>query len=209
MSVIHNFRERLEWSAALSDEPAWIDFYRRVWPDMVSATRIDGRCDFQLRGVDRQILRAAGQSIFVDEKKREKDYGDLLLEVWDQVPLADYDEGARRLTVKPIKHGWATDPGKATHFVVYAVPSAGKAYLLPFEILRLTLERCLPEWKRSPAMYPKAARNRDYWTINVAVTWPVLAEEMAATMVQRFTAGGELPEPLCTGTQTSFNWGAD
>jgi hypothetical protein len=86
--VIHDFQERLEYSATLSDEPAWVSFYRRLWPDMISAVRIDKNSQFQKWGIDREILLPNGKRFSIDEKKREMDYGDLLLEEWNRSHLS-------------------------------------------------------------------------------------------------------------------------
>ena len=205
-STVHSFHQQLAWSGDLSDEPAWVDFYRAIWPDMISCVRLDGKSDLQLAGVDRVIYRANGLREFrIDEKKRKKDYGDIALEVWDQVPLGKFD-GARVLPGQ-WKRGWAVDPKKVCDFVVYAILPSQRAYLLPFELLRLTMVRWLPTWKADGTKYPKAARNRDYWTINVAVPWSVLNTAMTDTMTMRF-GGSELtlPEPVTTAMQTTFSW---
>ena len=45
-AVIHNFQDQLEYSAELSDEMAWVAFYKRLWPDMIAAVRIDKNSQF-------------------------------------------------------------------------------------------------------------------------------------------------------------------
>lgn len=208
-SVVHYFRERLAWSANLSDEPSWIEFYRSIWPDMISCVRLDGRSDFQLRGVDRVLFRAEGLApIRIDEKKRSTDYGDILLEVCDLVPMDRFDFATRTLSPGKYKRGWATDPAKVCDFIVYAVVPAQRAYLLPFETLRLTLYEHFRDWSMDRRRYPHGSKNPGYWTINVAVDWPTLSAAMADTMVRRFGGGAlALPAPVTSGTQTTFGWG--
>lgn len=193
-TVTHYFRERLEWSAAVSDEPSWLSFYQGIWPDLHAAIRIEGRCEWQLRGVDRLLVLGGGKQILIDEKKREKDYGDILLEVWDGVPFDEYDAELRKLTARPTKKGWAWNPHKMTDYVAYSIPTAGKAYLLPYELLRMTMERKIDGWKQDSQKYPKAARNPSYWTINVAVPWDVLSAALAETMIVAFPS--VLPEAV-------------
>ena len=184
--IVHEFKDCLRYSELDSDEPTWDAFYRSVWPDMISAARIQANCEWQRQGVDRVLFLSGGRHVFVDEKKRKKDYGDILLEVWDQVPRDQFDTERKRLKVRPKKRGWAWDDKKRTDFVVYAIPSAGKAYLLPFELLRLTMVRELDGWKKDRSMYPKVASNRDYLTINVAVSWEKLSAAMGATMLRLY-----------------------
>ena len=55
-SVTHNFQERLKFSADLSDEPSWVEFYRRLWPEMITCVRLDKLSKWQLAGIDREIV---------------------------------------------------------------------------------------------------------------------------------------------------------
>src|SRR5215510_13542765 len=80
--LIHRFSDQLEYSSGLSDEPAWIAFYRGLWPDLMLVIRIDRDSEWQRHGVDREIVMPNGKRFYIDEKKRKKDYGDVLLEEW-------------------------------------------------------------------------------------------------------------------------------
>ena len=107
-AVIHDFRERLDWSNELSDEAAWVSFYRGLWPGMVSAVRVDANCPAQRSGVDRLLYLPDNRTVRIDEKKREKDYGDFLAEV---VSVAHrYDPAAKRYARDGRdKPGWCID----------------------------------------------------------------------------------------------------
>jgi len=129
-AVIHNFQDQLEYSAKLSDEASWVSFYKRLWPDMIAAVRIDKNSQFQKWGIDREILLPNGKRFSIDEKKRKLDYGDLLLEEWS---VADFDYENRKV-IRGKKIGWALDPEKRCDFVAYAVQSSGKCFLLPFAV---------------------------------------------------------------------------
>lgn len=205
-SIVHDFRERLEWSAHVSDEPAWIDLYRSMWPDLLSCVRLDGRSEWQLHGVDRLLVLKNGKQILIDEKKRSKDFGDALLEIYS---VCDFDEKARRVTGYT-RLGWAVDPGKVTDYIVYAVPTAGKAFLLPYELLRQTTVENMQQggpWQRFPSWYPKAAKNATYWTVSVAVPWIELRDAMWRTSQRQFGSAVPLPKPLVVhGGQLVFNW---
>lgn len=191
-AVVHDFTERMEWSAELSHEPAWIDFYRQVWPEMITAVRIDKYSKWQKWGVDRLIILANGNQFSVDEKIREKDYGDILLEEWS---VCNYDWNTRKV-ISGTRPGWTCDPKKRCDFIAYAIPIKKFCYLLPFELLRLSFLRMLPQWKQlRSCKYPIAAKNNTYTTINIAIPWDILRMALCAEM-QRNYKGNSLCLPL-------------
>ena len=200
--IYHDFQEQLEYSAELSNESSWIDFYRRLWPNMIGAIRIDAYSQQQLWGIDREILLPNGKRISIDEKKRKHDYGDLLLELWS---VADFDNKTNTI-LRGIKPGWAIDPDKRCDFVAYAIPSVGKCYLLPFELTRITLLANLTQWTHNTSYYPKAARNQSYWTINIAVPWGEFKNKLCQQMYRKYGSAQELPLPLVNGSQLRFEW---
>lgn len=172
--AIHNFEKQLTYSVELSDEPSWIEFYKKLWPDMVSAEIIN---DLQQQrwGIDRRVKLKNGNEFTVDEKKRKDDWGDLLLEEWS---VADFDWSSRTV-IKGKKVGWALDDKKRCDFIAYAIPTAGKCFLLPFELTRQTFMANITAWKnKGPKWYPKPAKNNGYTTINVAVPWTVFKDAL-------------------------------
>jgi hypothetical protein len=189
-AVIHNFQEQLAYSSELSEEAAWVDFYRRLWPDMIHAFRIDKFSRLQQWGVDREILLQNGKRFSVDEKKRKKDYGDILLEVCS---VADYD-WERKQVIRCRKHGWAIDQEKRCDFIAYAIPSAGRCWLLPFELLRQTTVHNRETWQQNARYYPIPAKNDGYTTVSIAVPYDVFFRAMRQQMLRRF--GSESPLPL-------------
>lgn len=195
--IYHDFQERLEYSASLSDEAGWVEFYRRLWPDMLACIRIDKDSQFQRWGIDREILLPNGKRFSVDEKKREKDYGDILLE---EFSVCEYDPITQRV-VRGIKAGWSIDASKRCDFIAYSIPAAGKCWLLPFEILRQACLHNFPVWKMKPGWYPKAAKNNGYYTMNVAVPWGELKRALFEQMHRKFGNASPLPIPSATSSQ--------
>lgn len=190
-AVIHDFQEQLEYSTDLSDESSWVAFYKRLWPDMIAAVRIDKNSQFQKWGIDREILLPNGKRFSVDEKKRKEAYNDLLLEEWSVCDF-DYD---KKIVKRGIKSGWSVDPDKRCDFVAYAVQPLGKCYLLPFELTRQTCLHNFPRWKKVAAWYPKAARNNGYTTVNVAVPFDEFRVRLWEQMHRRFGSDHALPMP--------------
>lgn len=189
-AVVHNFQEQLEYSAQLSDEPAWIAFYKRLWPDMLAAVRIDKNSKFQQWGIDREILLPNGKRFSIDEKKRKKDYGDLLLEEWS---VATFDKSSNTV-IKGSKIGWTLDPEKRCDYVAYSIPEAGKCFLLPFELTRQTFKQNLEKWKKNKTYYPRVAFNDGYATINCAIPYDIFKIALWQQMHRKF--GNTTPLPL-------------
>lgn len=181
-AVIHNFQDQLEYSANLSDESSWVEFYRRLWPEMIAAIRIDKNSKFQQWGIDREVLLHNGKRFSIDEKKRKTDYGDILLEEWS---VCDFDFTQKKI-ISGRKIGWALDPDKRCDFVAYAIQSSGKCYLLPFELTRQTCIWNFPKWKENPLWYPKAAKNNGYTTVSVAVPFAEFRVRLWEQMHRRF-----------------------
>lgn len=188
--VVHSFQTQLEYSAELSDESSWISFYKRLWPDMIAAIRIDKNSQFQKWGIDREVLLQNGKRFSIDEKKRKMDYGDLLLEEWS---VCDFDYENKKV-VRGKKPGWALDPEKRCDFVAYAIQSSGKCFLLPFELTRQTCIHNFQKWKKNPNWYPKPAKNEGYTTVNVAVPFEEFRIKLWEQMHRKF--GTEEPLPL-------------
>lgn len=199
-TVAHNFQERLDWSQSLSDEPAWLDVYRKMWPDMLAAHRIDANSKWQKWGIDRVVYLPNGKQIFIDEKKREfrgKVYDDFLCEIWSVWRGSKHPAN---------KVGWTLDREKHCEYIAYAVPQLGSCRFIPFELLRLTARKFYKEWINLFGEVPPA-QNNGYVTRNVAVPWPYLAKDMETTMRREFgNTELALPTPTISATQTDFDW---
>ncbi len=195
--IIHDFQQRLADSQALSDEPAWVEFYHRVWPRQILAhQRIDKDSVYQRWGVDREIKLVTGQQFSIDEKKRTKDYGDFLAEEWS-VWHGDRDERNRI--------GWTLDRSKRCDYIAYAVVPTGRCYLIPFDLLRRTAEACWAQWALH-AQYPKFAENRGYKTKNCPVPWAQLWRDMQRVSDKDFVGTVALPTPFAITDQLVFQW---
>ena len=84
------------------------------------------------------------------------------------------------------------DEEKKCDFIAYAIPDINACYLLPFQILRLVMQRCLPMWKATRptgVTYPVIARNQGYDTVSVGIEWRVLVREIGAETRRAFESG--------------------
>lgn len=196
-AIVHDFHERLEWSQALSDEPQWVAYYRRIWPDAVYILRGDGDGQWQRWGVDRRITLPSGRDVFIDEKKRDGTWVDVLLEEWS----VWHGDGDRRNKV-----GWTLDRSKRVDYIAYATPKIGRCLLLPAELLRLAYEANKAQWhelrdEHGRKTYPKDSRNKGYVTRNCPVPWGTLRQAMTQQMNRKY--GDEVALPLPSWTPTT------
>ena len=152
MNTIHDFAERLKYSAAASDEPCWEAIYRKAFPDFVSMANCDSDTQLQRLGVDRVVCLGSGRILKIDEKKREKEYQDILLEY-----ISVDTTGAL---------GWMDKP-LLIDYLAYAFMPTKRVYLLGWDLLRRAWLNYKSEWIRQ---YPRIeAKNATYTTISVAV----------------------------------------
>jgi hypothetical protein len=125
-------------------------FYKRAFP---LADRIEfcGDIGMQMLGVDKIIHFSNGRVVTVDEKKRRKYYGDILLEL--------------RKNMEQNKPGWLFYSN--CDYIVYAVICAKKIYLLPVQLLQMAWKSNRSTWESS---YKKVfAMNDGYLTENIPI----------------------------------------
>ena len=120
----------------------------------MAIVRIDADSPLQRCGVDVAVFVPALQRpIYVEEKFRQIDYGDFLVEEWSNLEQK--------------KVGWTMDDKKISDYVAYHVP--GKCYILHFPTLRKACQTYLEKWKAT--RHPKDVRNQGYVTRNWAIAW--------------------------------------
>lgn len=160
--MIHNFNERLAWSERGGSEPFWDAVYRKAFPNLVNHMQCKGNTTSQRMGVDRVLHLSNGKTLYVDEKKRERVYDDILLEY-----LSVDKTGAP---------GWM-EKDLSIDFLAYAFMPTKVCHLFPWPMLRRAWLRYGDEWKN---VYPhKPGHNDGYTTWSVAV--PILVVRRAVS----------------------------
>lgn len=155
--MIHSFRERLAWSEDASCEPFWDAVYRKAFPNLSNHMVCTGNTISQHSGIDRVIHLANGKTLYVDEKKRDKDYGDILLEY-----ISVDKTGAP---------GWM-EKDLVIDYLAYAIMPTKQCHLFSWPMLRRAWLHYKHDWI---AMYPRVeAKNNGYVTISVAVPLSVV-----------------------------------
>ena len=164
-AVVHNFTECLARSHSHAEAPWWGVVYRKAFNGF--AAMVDVRHDgwAQRGGIDRVVTLRCGRTITIDEKVREKDYGDILLERWSD-----------RRQRKP---GWVQKQ-LACEFIAYAIAPTQVCYLLPTLTLQSAWRECGPDWINR--YDPVIAKNAGYETESIAVPIPVLFDALTGAM---------------------------
>jgi hypothetical protein len=158
----------------------WEQVYRQAFPTFATmyAIRKDGWA--QRGGIDRLIILESGKTLWVEEKLREKDYPDILIEY--------YSDRERKIP------GWIAKD-LACDYIAYAFLPSGRCYLLPFQQLRLCWQRYRRQWVQQYGP-PIEAQNEGYVSVSVAVPIGVLLAALSQMLVVSWA--GEGNEALLT-----------
>ena len=163
--TIHDFQESLARSRSYVDAPWWLEVYRSAFPGLQGFVNVREDGWAQRAGIDRVLTLRSGKTINVDEKVRERDWPDILLERWS--------DRARK------RPGWIQQD-LACDFIAYAFAPSRTCYLLPFLSLRRAWKIHGRDWiEQFPAI---EARNNGYVTesvpVPIAVLLPALTDAM-------------------------------
>ena len=159
--MTHDFQGSLAKSKARADAPWWEAVYREAFPDMAAMVNVRDDGWAQRGGIDRVITLASARTINIDEKVRDKNWPDILLEYW-----SDRD---RRIP------GWVAK-SLACDFVAYAFVPSQTCYLLNFQMLRRAWRLNRGAWVREHQKVE--ARNSGYVTVSVAVPIQVIVSAL-------------------------------
>src|SRR3990167_1365330 len=119
-SGMNDFHTDLAYSNAMSDEKFWDAIYRKAFPNIVNHMICTGNTASQRIGIDRIIHLSNGNSLKVDEKKRRREYDDILLEF-----VSNDIAGAP---------GWI-EKDLAIDYLAYAFMESKRCYLFPWQML--------------------------------------------------------------------------
>jgi hypothetical protein len=163
---LHDFQERLLWSEDASGEPFWDAVYRKAFPNLVNHMQCNGNTTSQRMGVDRVLHLSNGRTLYIDEKKREREYDDILLEY-----VSVDSTGAP---------GWM-EKDLSIDYLAYAFMPSKRCYLFPWLMLRRAWMRFGEDWKQQHRIVQ--ARNNGYSTWSVAVPIAVVQQAVRRAMI--------------------------
>lgn len=138
--------------------------YFRAFPHLVNINNIEDK-ERQLLGVDKELVFENGNTVNVDEKKRRKDYGDILLEEYSNFET-------KRI-------GWLGKE-KYTDYITYVIMPSKKVYFLPFLLLQRVWLENYYEWLMKYGR--KFADNGTYKTSSI----PIPTEELLSSLKESF-----------------------
>jgi hypothetical protein len=165
--MIHDFNERLQFSLEASCEPFWEAVYNKAFPTMTDLKTIDDLSKQRL-GIDRVVFLENGKEIYIDEKKREKVYSDILLEY-----ISVDTTGAP---------GWM-EKDLAIDYIAYAFMPTQRVYLFPWDFLKRAWDHYKEKWLADYEHIP--GYNSNYTTWSVAVPISILQKAVTtATVIQ-------------------------
>lgn len=161
---VHEFHEKLEQSHI--DSPLLERHYQGWFCDVGLIHRIPKDGHAQRSGIDTYVIQEAGKIINTDEKIRDEDYGDILLEYW-----SNYE----RRTL-----GWIMKE-QNNEYISYYVKSSDKGFLLPTAVVQKTFRINAKKWHK---IYPTIkAKNKGYITHSLAIPVDILYEAMTDVMI--------------------------
>ncbi len=167
---MNEFKTDLKYSLD-QRECEWFDnFYHRVFPGIKDIEVVEDLVR-QRKGIDKVISFNSGYQVTIDEKKRRKDYGDILIEIW-----SNYEKG---------KRGWLYY--SECDYIVYAIMPTQTVYLLPVLLLKRAWYKNGDRW--TDTYGTREAINPGYTTVNVPVEIDQLlgaiAEEMQHKVAEK------------------------
>lgn len=145
------FNERHDWEQRQA--PFLAAVWDRWWPGAIR--RPVTNLTAQRAGVDAFLIHGAAQ-IPVEEKVRDRDYGDVLLEL-----VSNDRTGAP---------GWAVK-GARSRLLLYAIRSTGRGWVFPMKTVQLVSRARAEEWTR--CFDTRVAKNPGYSSVNVPVPFDV------------------------------------
>lgn len=168
----HDFATSLARSHAQANAPWWERVYRLAFRNFASSTSVRDDGWAQRGGIDRVVILASGKHLWIDEKVREKDYPDVLLERW-----SDRDRKSP---------GWIQKE-LACDYIAYAFVPTQRCYLLPFQELRRVWLNNGKEWidlaeKERIGFRIVLANNGSYVTESVAVPTEILLSKITESL---------------------------
>lgn len=162
----HDFQAKLLYSQTASDELFWDAVYRKAFPDLVNHMVCAGDTISQRMGIDRVIHLSNGRNLRIDEKKRDKVYPDILLEI-----VSNDRTGAP---------GWI-EKSLYIDYLAYAFMPTRKVYLFDWLMLRRAWGFYGEQWKKQYRRL--TAQNPNYKTISIAVPIGVLQKAVQTAAV--------------------------
>jgi len=163
---VHDFNERLSWSQDASCEEFWDGIYHKAFPNLVGHLANPEDSASQRAGIDRVLFLTSGKTLYIDEKKREKVWQDILIEYIS----ADS-------TSSP---GWI-EKDLPIDYLAYAFMPIKRCYLFDWRMLQRAWKEFKVDWKNQYRTV--TARNERYNTLSLAVPITILRSAISRSAI--------------------------
>ena len=151
----HEFNQSAD--RAEEQEAQWQAFYKAIGARQQEKVTDKAR---QTKGIDRLVwFPKIGKVLAVDEKVRDKDYGDLLVEVFSDLERH--------------KPGWSVNQDYQTDVVAYMIKPTRTVFLIDYKSLRRAARMHWKVWAKKGF---RDTHNTNWITRNVSVSWSELAK---------------------------------
>lgn len=164
LGEMNNFNTDLLYSLESNFDKTINEAYYHAFPHLVKINEVEDK-ERQMLGIDKELVFKNGNTVYVDEKKRRTDYGDILLEEYSNFETK--------------RVGWL-GKDKYTDYVVYVIMPSKKVYFLPFLLLQKVWLENYHEWLIKYGR--KFADNGTYKTSSI----PVPTEELLSNLKESF-----------------------
>lgn len=170
----NDFYEDLKFSEKASEEGFWQEVYQKAFSDMAFAQPVKGKIQSQYLGIDRVVHLGSGKTIYIDEKKRRKDWGDIALEYRHEGPSYKAP-------------GWMNKK-LLIDYLAYAFMPSKTVYLLDWLSLKRAWRKQGAAWhdmakNKEGGFFVSEAPNKNYTTYSICVPIPVLLEEISKPII--------------------------
>lgn len=164
-----DFHTDNRYSLAASEETFWQAVYRKAFPNLLRS-ELCTDLPWQRQGVDRVLYLSNGRTLYIDEKKRAREYSDILLE---------YTSAAERNTP-----GWI-EKDLAIDYLAYGFMQSKRCYLFPWAMLRRAWTQYGATWKvrYREVIARTQVGNFTYQTLSVPVPIDVLRRAVSTASV--------------------------
>lgn len=159
------FENDLKFSHEAEDMDMWKRIYAQAFPNYKAMANSRENGQLQYLGIDRTVITESGKAIYIDEKVRRKDYGDIALEY-----ISNDKKNSK---------GWVEKP-LFCDFIAYAILPTETCYLLPVIQLQSAWIKNKELWltKYGTASAP----NKYYKTLNCPVPIQTLFSAIGQTL---------------------------
>jgi hypothetical protein len=169
---VNDFKRDLSYSLEQREEKFWKAVYYKAFPNLTDM-RICHDLDRQRKGVDRLVTLSSGDIIAIDEKKRRKQYTDILLEYIS----VDRNNAP----------GWI-EKDLAIDFLAYAFMPSKQVYLFSWPLLKRVWNHYGDRWinyarDKQDGFSIIVARNKSYNTYSVAVPRNILMKSIQTAAI--------------------------